>query len=48
MDIQIDKNFVISRPFGPSILKVKIPKEILYKLNDYIDKTIIDNQKKIT
>ena len=46
MDIQIDKNFVISRPFGPSILKVKIPKEILYKLNDYIDKTIIDNQKK--
>jgi hypothetical protein len=45
MDIKIDENFLISRPFGPSILKVKIPKEIIYKLNDYIDKTIIDNQK---
>ena len=45
MDIKIDKNFLISRPFGPSILKVKIPKEIIYKLNDYIDKTILDNQK---
>jgi hypothetical protein len=45
MDIEIDKNFLISRPFGPSILKVKIPKEIIYKLNDYIDKTIINNQK---
>ena len=45
MDIEIDKNFIISRPFGPSIVKVKIPKEIIYKLNDYIDKIIIDNQK---
>ena len=45
MDIKVDKNFLISRPFGPSILKVKIPKEIIYKLNDYIDKTILDNQK---
>ena len=45
MDIEVDKNFLISRPFGPSILKVKIPKEIIYKLNDYIDKIIIDNQK---
>ena len=45
MDIDIDKNFLVSRPFGPSIVKVKIPKEIIYKLNDYIDKIIIDNQK---
>ena len=45
MDIEIDKNFLVSRPFGPSIVKVKIPKEIIYKLNDYIDKIIIDNQK---
>ena len=45
MDIEIDKNFIVSRPFGPSILKVKIPKEIIYKLNDYIDQTILDNQK---
>ena len=45
MDIELDKNFFVSRPFGPSIVKVKIPKEIIYKLNDYIDKIIIDNQK---
>ena len=45
MDIEIDKNFLVSRPFGPSIVKVKIPKEIIYKLNDYIDKIILDNQK---
>tara|TARA_A100001011_G_scaffold376153_1_gene438461 strand:- start:72 stop:713 length:642 start_codon:yes stop_codon:yes gene_type:complete len=35
----------IFRPFGPSILKVKIPKDILDKLNNYIDKIIIDNEK---
>ena len=45
MEIEIGKNFILSRPFGPSIVKVKIPKEIIYKLNDYIDKIIIDNQK---
>tara|TARA_Y100001958_G_C20999114_1_gene383630 strand:- start:56 stop:709 length:654 start_codon:yes stop_codon:yes gene_type:complete len=45
MDVEIDKNFLISRPFGPSIAKVKIPKEIIYNLNDYIDSTIMDNQK---
>tara|TARA_B100001057_G_C22535568_1_gene827511 strand:+ start:112 stop:753 length:642 start_codon:yes stop_codon:yes gene_type:complete len=35
----------IFRPFGPSILKVKIPKDILDKLNNYIDEIIIDSEK---
>ena len=35
----------IIRPFGPSILKVKIPEKILNGLNTYIDKVIDDNKK---
>ena len=35
----------ITRPFGPSIVKAKIPKEILEKLNHYIDEIINDSQK---
>ena len=33
------------KPFGPSILKAEIPKNILQKLNNYIDKIVEDNQK---
>ena len=33
------------RVLGPAILKVKIPDEILSKLNDYIDKIINDDSK---
>ena len=33
------------RVLGPAILKVKIPDEILNKLNDYIDKIINDESK---
>ena len=33
------------KPFGPSILKAEIPKNILQKLNNCIDKIIEDNQK---
>ena len=36
----------IIRPFGPSILKVTIPEQIVKDLNTYIDKTI-DNEKKL-
>ena len=45
MKSEKENTFVISRPFGPSILKVKIPEEIIYQLNDYIDKIVADNQK---
>ena len=31
------------KPFGPSIFKVKIPKEIIDKLNDYTDKKSKEN-----
>ena len=33
------------RVLGPAILKVKIPDEILNKLNEYIDKIINDDSK---
>ena len=45
MDIKLDENFIISRPFGPSVAKVKIPKNIVDDLNKYIDQTILDNKK---
>ena len=32
----------ISRPFGPSIAKVKIPQELVDSLNNYVDKIIED------
>ena len=35
----------ILKPFGPSIVKTKIPNEIMNKLNNYIDNIIIDNKK---
>jgi hypothetical protein len=33
------------KPFGPSILKVEIPDNILQRINNYIDKIIEDEQK---
>ena len=35
----------IYRPFGPSIMKVKIPEKILNDINDYVDKIIEDKEK---
>ena len=35
----------IIKPFGPSIMKVKIPEDIVNKLNDYIDKIVSDKKK---
>ena len=32
----------ISKPFGPSIAKVTIPPELIEKLNDYVDKIILE------
>jgi len=39
-----EKDFEIIKHFGPSILKVKIPDEILDQLNDYIDSVIKDKE----
>ena len=33
------------KPFGPSILKAKIPQNIQDKLNNYVDNIIINKKK---
>ena len=33
------------RPFGPSIAKIKIPRDMVKTLNNYVDKLIIDTKK---
>ena len=38
-------NIELIKIFGPSILKVSIPKPIIDNLNDYIDKIILDKKK---
>ena len=35
----------ILKPFGPSILKVQIPKEIINKLNNYTDEIVLNEKK---
>ena len=40
---KIDYNLI--KGFGPSVLKVKIPENILKKLNDYVDNIIADRSK---
>ena len=43
----MNENFQISvtRPFGPSIAKVTMPKELIDTLNQYIDKIVKDEKK---
>ena len=43
----MNDNFKIIKRFGPSILKVKIPKKVLNELNNYIE-NISKNKKKIS
>ena len=40
-----EKNYLIIRPFGPSIVKLKMPENLVNKLNTYVDK-ITSNEKK--
>ena len=35
----------ILRPFGPSIVKITMPDELIKSLNNYVDKTILDEKK---
>ncbi|WP_440915530.1 putative 2OG-Fe(II) oxygenase [Candidatus Pelagibacter sp.] len=35
----------ILKPFSPTVVKVKIPKNIIYELNDYVDQVIENNKK---
>ena len=39
------ENFKIVKPFGPSVVKVKIPNDIINKLNIYIDEILKNEQK---
>ena len=43
MKKELDFSFI--RPFGPMILKVTMPEEIIKKLNNYVDEIIIDEKK---
>ena len=35
----------VIRPFGPAIAKVTMSDEIVQKLNNYVDKIIVDKKK---
>jgi len=39
------ENFFIIKPFGPSIVKLKIPENLVNKLNVYVDQIIEDEKK---
>ena len=41
----MSEKIVIFRPFGPSIVKAKMPTEVMDSLNKYIDTTIKDEEK---
>ena len=38
-------NYFIIRPFGPSIVKLKMPENLVNKLNTYVDKITSDEKK---
>ena len=40
-----DKTFEVLRPFGPTIAKVRMPQDLIDKLNDYTE-SILNNKKK--
>ena len=39
------ENYFIIRPFGPSIVKLRMPENLINKLNTYVDKIISDEKK---
>ena len=38
-------NFEVLKPFGPSIIKIKMPNEMIEQINEYVDSVIKDEQK---
>ena len=38
-------NFEVLKPFGPSIVKIKMPNEMIEQINKYVDSVIEDEQK---
>ena len=41
----MENNIIVLRPFGPSIAKVTMPKEIVERLNKYVDETVVNESK---
>ena len=39
--------FKIIKPFGPSVVKVKIPEKTIFELNNYIDQIVKDKKKSL-
>ena len=39
------KNFEVLKPFGPSIVKIKMPDKMIEEINEYVDKVIQDKEK---
>ena len=39
------ENFEIIKPFGPSIVKIKMPNEMISEMNKYVDTIIQDKEK---
>ena len=39
------ENYFVIRPFGPSIVKLKMPENLVNKLNTYVDKITSDEKK---
>ena len=39
------ENFKVLKPFGPSIVKIKMSNEMIEEINHYIDTVILDDQK---
>ena len=39
------ENFEIIKPFGPSIVKIKMPNEMINEMNKYVDTIIQDKEK---
>ena len=41
------ENYFVIRPFGPSIVKLRIPENLVDKLNIYVDKIVSDDKKSL-
>ena len=39
------ENFEVLKPFGPSIVKIKMPNKMISEINEYVDKVIRDENK---
>ena len=40
-----DENFEVIKHFGPSVLKTRIPDDMINKINNYVEKVIADKRK---